>query len=401
MTEQRFQKYLIIIGFWLYLSIILTIIKMMSIDPILYIGISQSFFSGLLVSTKKPFSTANRLMAAWLFLICIELLFALLNSTLLEMYSFPFVAFTYGPLLLLYVIFMTNPKRKFNWLSILHFIPFVVFFTLSVIFRSKPILKDLGRFFVPDRFISLRIVYSTCFFLSITVYSFFTFIEIRKHQKNLKNLVSYTSGVITLNWLKILSISFYLAYFVLFILGGLNIIGNYIPFDPYFVIFGFIALFSFVYSYYGIKQPVIFGQELKSDNEDDKKESEKYVRSGLKVNQAENYLEKILEFMEKNKPYLDRDLNIQDLSQLTGISRHHITQVLNENYKRNFFTFINEYRVKEVIGRLSDPKFRNYTILAIAMDSGFNSKTTFNSIFKSYTGLTPSEFRDQLIIDKE
>ncbi len=93
---------------------------------------------------------------------------------------------------------------------------------------------------------------------------FLTFIEIKRHQANLKNLVSYTSGVITLNWLKIVSISFYVAYFVLFILGGLNIIGNYIPFDPYFVIFGFIALFSFVYSFYGIKQPVIFGQELET-----------------------------------------------------------------------------------------------------------------------------------------
>lgn len=95
---------------------------MVNIDPILYIGISQSFFSGLLISTTKPLTTANRLMAAWLFLICIELVFALLKSTILEMYSFPFVAFTYGPLLLLYVKFMTNPEKKFSWLALLHFI---------------------------------------------------------------------------------------------------------------------------------------------------------------------------------------------------------------------------------------------------------------------------------------
>lgn len=373
---------------------------MVNIDPVLYIGISQSFFAGLLISTKKPYNTANRLMAAWLFMICIEMIFALINSTVLEMYSFPFITFTYGPLLYLYVRFMTNPDRKFNPIALLHFIPFVAFFTVSVIFRSEPLVRDLRSFFRPDKLISLRIIYSVCFFLSITIYSTLAFIEINRHQKNLKNLVSFTSYKITLNWLKILSISFYAAYFVLFILGGLNMFGNYIPFDPYFVIFGFIALFSIVYSFYGIKQPIIFGEVVHHDTEE-RKEPEKYQKSRLKDSEAEKYLKKLLNYMETKKPYLDGNLTIHDLAIKTGISKHHITQVLNERYKRNFFTFINEYRVKEVIERLSDPRYNNYTILAIALDSGFNSKTTFNSFFKNQTGLTPSKYREKLTgIDK-
>jgi AraC-like DNA-binding protein len=364
------------------------------IEPVLYIGISQAFFAGLLVSTKKPLNIANRLMAAWLFLICLELIFALINSSGLEMYSFQFITFTYGPLLLLYVKFMTKPERKFNWLAFIHFIPFVAFLTISVIFRTQPLVRDLRSFFKPDEFISLRIIYGMCFFLSITIYSVLAFIEIKRHQDNLKNLVSYTSGVITLNWLKIISISFYVAYFILFILGGLNMIGNYIPFDPYFIIFGFIALFSFAYSFYGITQPEIFGQVVKTNGED-RKDQEKYIKSGLRDNQAEDFLKQLISFVEKNKPYIDRDLTIHELSNMTGIQRHHITQVLNEKYKRNFFTFINEYRVKEVIERFSDPKFNRYTILAIAFDAGFNSKTAFNSIFKSQTGLTPSQYREQ------
>jgi len=367
---------------------------MVNIDPVLYIGISQSFFAGLLISTKKPFTAANRLMAAWLFLICIELIFALINSRVIEMYAFPFVAFTYGPLLYLYVQTMTNPKKKISWLAAIHFVPFITFFVVAVIFRAEPLVRDLRSFFKPDRFISLRIVYSTCFFLSVTVYSILAFIEIRNHQKNLKDLLSYTSGVITLNWLKILSISFYVAFLTLFILGGLNMIGDIIPFDPYFVVFTFIALFSFVYSFYGIKQPVIFGQVIDM-NGDEKKESEKYSRSGLKDKQAEEYLQKLISIMETEKPYLDRDLSIQNLSVITGIPRHHITQVLNEKHGKNFFTFINEYRVKEVISRFGDPANNNFTILAIAYDSGFNSKTTFNAIFKSITGLTPSEYREK------
>jgi AraC-like DNA-binding protein len=171
-------------------------------------------------------------------------------------------------------------------------------------------------------------------------------------------------------------------------------IGNFIPFDPYFVIFGFITLFSFVFSFYSIRQPVIFDQELKHGN-DEKRDSEKYLKSGLKENQARDYLAKLISYVEVNKPYLNRDLSIYDLSQATGIPRHYITQILNEKHKKNLYTFINEYRVKEVIERLSDPKFNNYTILAIAYDAGFNSKTTFNAIFKNQTGLTPSEFRDK------
>jgi AraC-like DNA-binding protein len=374
--------------------LVIKYLSVVNIDPILYIGISQSFFAGLLISTKKPYTTANRLMAAWLFLICVELIFALINSKVIEMYSFPFVAFTYGPLLFLYVGFMTNSGRKFNWLVVLHFIPFIAFFVVSVVFRTVPLMKNLRTFFTPDRFISLRLVYSSAFFLSVTVYSILSFIEISRHQTKLKNLVSYTSGVITLNWLKVLSISFYVAFLILFILGGLNMIGDIIPFDPYFVIFGFIAAFSFIYSFYVIKQPVIFGEEGKL-NYEERKESEKYIKSGLKDDQAGAYLDKLIRFMEEKKPYLDRDLSIQDLSEMTEIPRHHITQVLNEKHGRNFFTFINEYRVSEVISRFGNHKNDNFTILAIAFDSGFNSKTTFNSIFKSQTGMTPSEYREK------
>jgi AraC-like DNA-binding protein len=364
---------------------------MQDIDPILYLGISQAFFAGLLIAVKKPASVADKIMAAWLFLISIEFIFALLNKNLIDIYSFPFVAFTYGPLLFLYVKFMTDPDREFNRLSLLHFIPFACFFIISVVFRAQPMMRDLDSFFEPDRFISLRIIYGSCFFLSITTYSILSFNEIRKHQQKMKDLVSYTSGIITLNWLKVISISFYTIYFMLFILGGLNMIGDYIPFDPYYITFGFLVLFSFVFGFYGIRQSMI--QEVR--NTENRKETEKYSRSGLKQDQAEEYLQQLLTYVADSKPYLNPDLTINDLAGQTGIPRHYITQILNDNYSRNFFTFINEYRVNEVIARFDDPRFNHYTILAIAFDSGFNSKTTFNSFFKMRTGLTPSEFRNK------
>ncbi|MEA1888101.1 MAG: AraC family transcriptional regulator [Bacteroidota bacterium] len=385
------------------------------IEPILYIAISQTFFAGLLVATKKPISIPDRLMAAFLFMIFFDLIFAVIKINVITFYSFPFVAFTYGPILFLYVKFMTEPGKKFKIASFLHFIPFVIFFIVSVVFRADQIFADLTGFFVSDKYISLRIVYGICFFLSITIYSTLTFITISKHQRHLKDLVSYASGRITLNWLKIISISFYTAYFVLFILGAIDIFVDFLPFDPYYTVFVFIAVFSFVYSFYAIKQPVLANVLIGTDEtvhptpkisvqrkesmnaaDEKKNKAKRYSRSGLSEPQARKYLDRILNYMEKEKLHLDRNLNIYDLSLQTGISRHHITQVLNDLYGRNFFTFINEYRVKEVIRRMKDPANKNYTILAIAYDSGFNSKSTFNTIFKSITHLTPSQYLEKL-----
>lgn len=369
------------------------------IEPVLYIGISQSFFAGLLMATRRPFTRADRIMTAWVFLFCIEMMFALVNRTVLEMYAFPFIAFTYGPLLFMYVKHMTRPSLQFSPWNALHFIPFLTFFAVSVVFREEPIFDDLSGFFVRDRFIPLRIVYAVCFLLSVSVYSILSFLEIRHHQMRLQDEISYTSAKLTLNWLKILSTTFYTGYIVVFILGGIDIIGGLLPFDPYVLTFVLITFFSFAYSFYAIRQPEIF--EFPADTTEENgnvppSATERYARSGLREEQAKEYLITLIRFMDEEKPYLNGDLTISDLSRKTGIPKYHITEVLNEKYGRNFFSFVNEYRVREVINRISDPKFQHYTILAIAFDAGFNSKSTFNSFFKAYTGKTPSAYRQAL-----
>lgn len=371
---------------------------MVQIEPILYIGAAQAFFAGLLISTKRPFTTANKMMAAWLFLIFTELVFALINRTLLQFYSFPFIAFTYGPLLFLYACHVTRRKNEFNLLNLLHFIPFLVYFAVSVWLRDYQLFRNPTSFFRPDSMISLRIVYGTSFFLSVSVYSILTFEVIRKHQRDLLNNLSYRSIAATLNWLKIISISFYSVYLVLFILGGINIIGNYIPFDPYYVVFLFVALFSFALSFYGVRQPELFtynlSDETGTENGNGRTGNERYSRSGLKPEEAEVILNTLLSVMAEKKPFLDRNLTIFDLAEMTGISRHHITQSLNEYHGRNFYTFINEFRANEAAIRLTDQRYRHYTILAIAYDSGFNSKSAFNRIFREIKGMTPGEYRE-------
>ena len=96
------------------------------------------------------------------------------------------------------------------------------------------------------------------------------------------------------------------------------------------------------------------------------------------------------------KPYLDRELTIYNLSEQLKISRHILSEVINVHMGMNFYNLVNEYRVNEVKERMKGEDMKHLTILAIAFDSGFNSKSSFNTIFKEKTGQTPSEYLDEL-----
>ncbi len=96
--------------------------------------------------------------------------------------------------------------------------------------------------------------------------------------------------------------------------------------------------------------------------------------------------------METEKPYLDCNLKYSDLAAKLGISVRYLSRVLNEELGQSFNDFVNAYRIKEVQAQLLNKENGEYTLLAIALDAGFNSKTSFNRIFKSHTGMTPTQF---------
>ena len=97
--------------------------------------------------------------------------------------------------------------------------------------------------------------------------------------------------------------------------------------------------------------------------------------------------------MEIDKLFTNNDLSLTSLSQRINISQHHLSQILNEKLDVNFFDFVNKYRIEEAKRLLNCPENSRHTILSIALESGFNNKVSFNSAFKKYTGLTPSQYR--------
>ena len=367
-------------------------------EAILYIGISQTLFAGILIAVKRPRMLANQILSAWLLLICIEMIIALVNETLVELYPIKILPYTYGPLLLLYARRMTTEHPVFAPRFLYHFAPFFVFLIASLVFIDERVMSGTDGFLVIDRFVSFRIVYAITFFVSITAYSIATFVVIHRHQKRLKQLVSYSSGKITLQWLLGLSITFYTGYVVMFIFGGVDIMMGFMPFDPYEISFIGLTIITFLFTIFGFNQPSIFEEVVKEKEivkeplEEDPADK-KYQRSGLKQKDVERYKGIIGKYMVIEKPYLNRELTIYDLAAQLKIPRHFLSEVINEHLGKNFYTLVNDYRVEEVKRRIVDPAYKYLTILAIAYDSGFNAKSSFNTIFKEMTGMTPSEYQ--------
>lgn len=127
-----------------------------------------------------------------------------------------------------------------------------------------------------------------------------------------------------------------------------------------------------------------------------KNEISKYKNSNLNTKLIEQYKSDLINLMEVDKLYLNGKLSIQDVSEKLSIPKQYISEVLNEHMNTNFQDFINGYRVEEFIKRIENDQNNQFTLLGIATEVGFNSKSSFNAIFKKFKGLTPTQFKNNL-----
>ena len=119
----------------------------------------------------------------------------------------------------------------------------------------------------------------------------------------------------------------------------------------------------------------------------------KYEKSGLGRQEAMEYMREMNGWMETEKPYLDANLSMADFTEKLHLPGHIISEVLNGLMKQNFYDYINNYRIEEFKKLALRSDNVKVTNLNLAFEAGFNSKTTFNTAFKKFTGQTPSEFR--------
>jgi len=358
-------------------------------EVIAWIGLSQALFSGLLTLTKGQKSISDRLLSAWLFLLAIEFLTFGLESNIFPNFIFLTNSFLlFNPALYLYTCSLTKPNFKLKWIQLLHLAPYI-FFKMTAWVIKEPQSFDI--YFQSDKTLWFRLLFGICGIISWSVYLALTGVILTRHRRLVQNEFSTIDMFKKIGWI-LFVVVFYIMYcFSVFFWGLFNVIFlNTLS----VTIFNYSVLLFFVYifGFYGLKQRDIFRHVEK---ENGKEGNGKPTTQLLNKEVSGKIEQKLFLYFEKEKPYINPDFNMTLLSEKLNIPKHHLTEVLNGKLGKNFFQFVNEYRIEEVKKSLSNPK-NLYSIEAIGYECGFNSKSTFFSVFKSMTGKTPMEYKNQI-----
>jgi len=301
--------------------------------------------------------------------------------------------FLLGPLAYLYVRACTQKGFEFRLILFLHFIPFIfdIFYHLPFYMQAGVEKLKFAKNFRATGDIQEHPLWLAAKAISMIIYFVLSARLILQYRKHLTNTVSTVDANFH-RWLLIfiftLTIPFIgLIGYAITKFNGTGILGVAVTLFPFILAIYFATLIK----------PELFHafphQMLIPESAEDKKQ--RYERSSLKDTQKQKYLEKLLNYVIDEKPYQSPDLTLAQLAEQTNIAPHYLSQVINEKLNVNFLDFINGYRVKAAQNLLTNPKFSHYTILSIAYDAGFNSKSTFYTAFKKITGMTPSAYRKQ------
>jgi AraC-like DNA-binding protein len=159
-----------------------------------------------------------------------------------------------------------------------------------------------------------------------------------------------------------------------------------------------VTLFIYVIGYFGFRQIAVGDRDESVDpipRPSPEPQNSKYRRSGLRTEEIEALVVRLNRYLDEQKPYLKEGVTLRQVAAGLELSPNHLSQAINQGMNKNFYELINERRVKEFKLRVVDPKNRAYTLLAIALDSGFSSKSSFNRVFKQFTGISPKQYAEQ------
>lgn len=312
------------------------------------------------------------------------------NPNLFEMIGL--IRFLTAPFLYISILYFTSFSKKTEKKILWHFLPFLIFllfrFPFFITGKNMEFSYEAGRivFFILQTTLPLQTV----------IYWYLSFSKLQNH---LKNIHEFSSSIekIDLFWLK-----YFLLVLILIIVVWFNLIffnlGSLIEFTPFLYL-----LSVFFLAYFSLQQKEVFEfnkNDLKelSAIKTNKKENPKRV-SESRLSELDNKLQAL---MNLEKVYLENDLSLPKLAEKLNASCNETSFAINELYGDNFYNFINKYRVEEAKTVLLSAKFSQLNILGIAYESGFNSKTTFNTTFKKHTGVSPTDFvKSNLVLEKK
>ncbi|MEK6333351.1 MAG: helix-turn-helix domain-containing protein [Acidobacteriota bacterium] len=355
------------------------------------LGAAQGVLLALaLLTSKDRNKTANRLLAALTLTISIVVSGAvLLTSNYVFVFPHlsrlhqPFV-FLAAPLLFLYIRELTSRERKFAKKDFLHFIPFVLclIYLLPYFFQSSAQkIRILTSEYIQESFGQWYYIRSALFIAQTLVYLILIALLITRYARKAKerNNARDRAILFEVRFFVIASTVLWVGAILRYVtsLSGTNLL---VPLGA--------SLLIYAMGYLKMRRP----EPLTSEK--DELSVRKYEKSTLTPERSERYLEKLLSYMEGAKPFTDGDLTIQKLAEKLNVPAHHLSQTINERRGQTFSDFINSYRVEEAKRKLLDPASKHLSVLGIAIEVGFSSKSSFNAVFKKHTNMTPSEFRN-------
>ncbi len=383
------------------------------INIILLLAAAQGFFLSALLLHKYRDFFANRILAVLIIiysLVLLNLFFSDIGyyirhpALMIVPMGFPFLL---GPIHFLYAKYIIQNRQKFKKQDLIHFLPFIIcilYFVMDFV-KADTGFDHVTLPYEDKGYPWVLFVFNWILIFQASLYIFMTLIMLKKFTRYMKDTFSSLDKV-KLDWLKYITYFIGFGLFIFLIENTLLMTG--INLSDYFNLSSvLIAIYVYTIGYTGFLKAEIFTHSeisksiteipqasyryrLESGQE---KESEKYEKSGLTQEMAKKHFKDLLDLMESANPYRNSNLALNDLAEKLSISPHNLSEVINTQMGQSFFDLINHYRVEQVKKDLSNTKKHNLTLLSIATDAGFNSKSSFNAIFKKVTGITPSQFR--------
>ena len=304
-----------------------------------------------------------------------------------------------APLIYFYVKAITTSNFTFKKKNFIHFIPAItlILYRFSIYFYDslQPGFNDtqngILKLSVDEPIVLPLLVFVS--FAQMLLYLAFTFQLFYNYRKRIKAYFSNTYKL-ELNWI----LSFLIAFTALFLYSSLqDIIGSLIIELNYEQRWWLNIFMAIVVLFVGIKGYFTDTTKLNklSFSFSPNPESIPQVKKEEEKVSAED-IEKLKSYMELEKPYLNPDLNLSDLSDELQINRAELSKIINSGFNKNFNDFINEYRVNTFKEKLNLGEHKQLSLLGIAYDCGFNSKATFNRVFKKITQISPTEFLNSI-----
>ena len=354
----------------------------------LFLGFAQSLISTFFFLLRRPRHLSSLILSAWFFIITLFFLGVLLPkglTTYTKIGFVPFLALS-GPIFYFYVRSLIESSFSFTKIHLLHLLPFTLLSILRVIFLPESISPEFyGEATYRITFLSITIVIGG----TILLYWFATLQLILRHQKNILDFFSNKSKGKSLKWVLPFMFCVLLSNLLFFLTPRFQNYGLSTEQAVFWFQHFNLAIMGYLLLYFGLTQPIIFEPLQLKQNE------EKYAKSGLDQHALEANAQKIEQHFKEAKPFINPEYNLQLLANELSISRQNLSQSINEVFNKNFYQLVNEYRVEEFKRLSAMPQYEHLTLFGVALEAGFNSKSSFNRIFKEITGLTPSQFIKQ------